>query len=139
MRRAEHFPLYDGFDWQVPVYPQGDSMARYLVRMDEMEQSLAIVEQAVATLPAGPILMKNAPKATWKAPKGESYFATEGARGKIGVHLVSNGGETAYKVKLRSPCFSNLSAYAEVARGTLLADAVAILGSLDLVIPEIDR
>jgi NADH-quinone oxidoreductase subunit D len=139
VRVAEHFPLYDGFDWQVPVYPEGDSMARYLVRMDEMEQSLNIVEQALAALPAGQIMMKNAPKATWKAPKGESYFAVEGARGKIGVHLVSNGGISAYKIKLRSPCFSNLSAYAEVARGTILADAVAILGSLDLVIPEIDR
>lgn len=139
VRRAEHFPIYDGLDWQVAVRTEGDSMARYLVRMDEMEQSLNIIEQALAALPAGPVLMKNAPKVLWKAPKGESYFAVEGARGKIGVHLVSNGGEFAYKVKLRSPCFSNLSAYAEAARGTILADAVAILGSLDLVIPEIDR
>jgi NADH-quinone oxidoreductase subunit D len=139
VRKAEHFTLYDRFDWQVVVHPEGDSMARYLVRMDEMEQSLNIIEQALAILPAGKIMMAKAPKAVWRAPKGESYFATEGARGKIGVHLVSNGGEFAYKIKLRSPCFSNLSAYAEIARGTLLADAVAILGSLDLVIPEIDR
>lgn len=139
VRKAEHLPVYGGLDWKVPVYQAGDSMSRYLVRMDEIEESLKIVEQALAALPAGPILMKNAPKATWKAPKGESYFAVEGARGKIGVHFVSNGGATPYKVKLRSPCYSNLSAYAECARGTILADAVAILGSLDLVIPEIDR
>ena len=72
-------------------------------------------------------------------PQGEVYFAVEGARGKIGVYLLSDGGPKPYRVKLRSPGFSNLSLFAELAQGTLLADAVSILGSLDLVIPEIDR
>ncbi|HXP97420.1 MAG TPA: NADPH-quinone oxidoreductase [Telmatospirillum sp.] len=139
VRRAEPYSVYDRFDWKVPVYPAGDSMARYLVRMDEMEQSLNIIEQALASLPAGKIMMPKAPKVTWALPKGESYFATEGARGKVGVHLVSDGGKFPYKIKLRSPCYCNLSAFAEAARGLLLADALAILGSLDLVIPEIDR
>jgi NADH-quinone oxidoreductase subunit D len=139
VRKAEHIAVYDRFEWKAPVYTDGDSMSRYLVRMDEMEQSLNIIEQAVSSLPDGKPMMPKAPKVPWQIPKGESYFAFEGARGKIGVHLVSDGGKFPYKVKLRSPCFSNLSLYAEAARGCILADAVAILGSLDLVIPEIDR
>jgi NADH-quinone oxidoreductase subunit D len=83
--------------------------------------------------------MDKAPKANFKLPAGETYFAVEGARGQVGVHLVSDGGKNPYRVKLRSPGFSNLSLFAEAAKGTLLADAIAILGSLDLVIPEIDR
>ena len=79
------------------------------------------------------------PKPHWKAPKGEVYFAVEGARGKIGVYLISNGDKHPYRVKLRSPGFSNLSLFGELAEGHLFQDAVSILGSLDLVIPEIDR
>jgi NADH-quinone oxidoreductase subunit D len=141
MRRLEPglASIYDRFDWKVAVLQKGDCMSRYLVRLEEIEQSLNIIEQALAALPAGKVMMPKAPKVPWQGPKGEAYFATEGARGKIGVHLVSDGGKFAYKTKLRSPCYSNLSAYAEAARGVILADAVAILGSLDLVIPEIDR
>jgi NADH-quinone oxidoreductase subunit D len=114
-------------------------MGRYKVRMAEMEQSLRIIEQAVDALPEGGHLIKGAPKVRWKAPAGETYFAVEGARGKIGVHLVSDGSNKPYRCKLRSPGFSNMSLFAEVARGILIADAVAIMGSLDLVIPEMDR
>lgn len=139
-RRAEPYGGYEAYDFTVPVCPEADCMARYMVRMDEIEESLKIVEQAVASLPEGEFLSKAAPKAKWKAPSGESYFAVEGARGKIGVWVVSDGeSRTPYRVKLRAPGFSNLSLFSESARGTLLADAVAILGSLDLVIPEIDR
>lgn len=114
-------------------------MGRYLVRMAEIEQSLRIIEQAVDGLPEGPHLIKGAPKVRWKAPAGETYFAVEGARGKIGVHLISDGSNKPYRCKLRSPGFSNLSLFSEVAQGVLLADAVAILASLDLIIPELDR
>ena len=106
--------------------------------MDEMEQSLRIIEQALDSLPEGPYIHPKTPKNP-KPPKGEAYFAVEGARGKIGVYLVSDGSKSPYRLKLRSPSFSNLSLFAEIARGTLLADAISILGSLDLVIPEIDR
>ena len=99
----------------------------------------SIVEQAVAALPEGDFLSKGAPKPRWKPPKGESYFAVEGARGKIGIYLVSDGSNSPYRLKLRAPGFSNLSLFSEASKGTLLADAVSILGSLDLVIPEIDR
>jgi NADH-quinone oxidoreductase subunit D len=109
------------------------------VRMAELEQCLNILEQAVAVIADGDHLVKGAPKPRWKAPVGETYFAVEGARGKIGVHLVSDGSATPYRCKLRSPSFSNLSLFTELVSGTLLPDAVSILGSLDLVIPEIDR
>ena len=139
VRRAEPYGVYDRFDFNVPVYPQGDSMARYMVRMDEIEASLAIVQQALDGLPEGDFMNPDAPRGKWKPPAGESYFAVEGARGKIGLYLASDGSEIPYRVKLRSPSFSNLSLFPELAKGTLLSDAVAILGSLDLVIPEIDR
>ncbi|WP_027176385.1 NADH-quinone oxidoreductase subunit D [Desulfovibrio aminophilus] len=139
VRRAEPYSVYDRFDWQVPVYQKGDAMARYLVRLDEIEQSLRIVEQALAQLPEGKIIVDKAPKYSWKAPKGEACFPVEGGRGLIAVHVISDGGKTPYKIKLRAPGFSNLSLFAEASRGTLLADSVAILGSLDLIIPEIDR
>lgn len=138
-RRAEPYSVYDRFDYEIPTYPKGDALARYMVRMDEIEQSLRIIEQAIATIPEGPFLSKSAPKPKWSAPKGEACFAVEGARGKIVVYVASDGGRTPYRIKLRSPSYSNLSCFAEVARGTLLSDAVSILGSLDLVIPEIDR
>lgn len=139
VRKAEPYGVYSEFDFEVPVNNACDAMARYLVRMEEMEQSLRILEQAADSIPEGKFLIKGAPKPRWKAPAGEAYFAVEGARGKIGVHLISDGSSTPYRCKLRAPGFSNLSLFGEAARGTLLSDAVSILGSLDLVIPEIDR
>ncbi len=138
-RRAEPYGVYGDFHWDVAVRPEGDSMARYLVRMEEIESSLSIISQALDGLPEGDFLLPDAPRGKWKPPVGEVYFAVEGARGKIGVYLASDGSENPYRVKLRSPSFSNLSLFAELSQGTLLSDAVAILGSLDLVIPEIDR
>jgi NADH-quinone oxidoreductase subunit D len=139
VRITEPYSVYDRFEWDVPVYDKADSMARYLVRIDEIEESLKIVEQAVKMIPEGEHIVKKAPKPTWKAPAGEVYCAVEGARGKIGIHIISDGGKNPYRIKLRAPGFSNLSLFAECGKGTLLADAVAILGSLDMVIPEIDR
>jgi NADH-quinone oxidoreductase subunit D len=139
VRRSEPYGIYPELDFDIPTQGAGDAMGRYLVRLAEIEQSLKILEQAVERFPEGEHIVKAAPKARWKAPSGETYFAVEGARGKIGVHLVSDGSGTPYRCKLRSPGFSNLSLFAELARGTLLSDAVSILGSLDLVIPEIDR
>ena len=138
-RRDVPYGVYPKIDFKVPVGPANDCMGRYLVRLAEIEASLDIVERALAAMPAGPHIMDKAPKAAWKIPAGESYFAVEGSKGQIGVHLVSDGGKSPYRVKLRSPSFSNLSLFAEAAKGTLLADAIAILGSLDLVIPEVDR
>lgn len=141
-RRAEPYSIYPELEFDVCTHAGTDSMARYMVRMDEIEQSLRIIEQCFELLAATEgeeFLPKSAPKAKWKAPKGEAYFAVEGGRGKIGIYVVSDEGKNPYRVKLRAPGYSNLSLFAEAAQGTLLADAVAILGSLDLVIPEIDR
>ncbi|MDR1678027.1 MAG: NADH-quinone oxidoreductase subunit D [Deltaproteobacteria bacterium] len=138
-RRDIPYGVYSKFDFQIPSGPTNDSFGRYLVRLAEIENSLSIIEQAIGSLPEGPIRIDKAPKANYKLPVGETYFAVEGARGQIGVHLVSDGGQNPYRIKLRSPGFSNLSLFAEAAKGVILADAIAILGSLDLVIPEIDR
>ena len=113
-------------------------MARYMVRMDEMEQSMRIVEQAIGKLPDGPVMAEKAPKVI-KPPKGDYYGNVEAARGSFGIRGISDGSTTPYRLKLRSPTFSNLSLYGEAAQGMILADALAFMGSLDLVIPEIDR
>jgi NADH:ubiquinone oxidoreductase 49 kD subunit 7 len=139
VRRAAPYSVYPKLDFVVPTSPLMDARGRYDVRMIEIEQSLNIIEQCLELMPEGDTLVKGAPKPSWKAPKGEAYFAVEGARGKIGVHVVSDGGKNIYRTKLRAPGYCNLSLFAEVSAGTILADAVAILGSLDLIIPEIDR
>ena len=138
IRKAEPYSIYERIKFNIPVHENGDVLSRYMVRMREMEQSLSIIEQAISQLPAGPVLISKAPKKP-KPEAGEVYFAVEGGRGKIGLHLVSDGSPKPYRIKLRSPSFSNLSLFPSIAHGTLLADAVSILGSLDLVIPEIDR
>jgi len=137
VRRAEPYSVYPELDFAIPTSDRTDALGRYLVRMQEMEQCLNILEQAILQIPEGDIQAKMPKKP--KVPAGEVYFAVEGARGKIGLYLQSNGGDKPYRVKLRAPSFSNLSLFAELGQGTLLADAVSILGSLDLVIPEIDR
>lgn len=139
VRVNEPYSIYDRFDFNIPVYEEGCSLSRYMVRLDEIEESLKIIEQAMATIPDGPILPKKTFRVNAKLPAGETYYAVEGGRGKVGIWLVSDGEKELYRVKLRSPSFSNLSLFAELAKGVLLSDAVAILGSLDLVIPEIDR
>jgi NADH-quinone oxidoreductase subunit D len=139
VRKTEPYSIYNKFSFDIPTDTSTDCMGRYNVRLAEIEQSLRIIEQAIENVPEGPYLVKGAPKVKWKAPAGEAYYAVEGARGEIGVHLVSDGSNTPYRCKLRAPGFSNMSLFAEAAKGVLIADAVAILGSLDLVIPEVDR
>ncbi|WP_031387447.1 NADH-quinone oxidoreductase subunit D [Desulfonatronum thiodismutans] len=138
IRRVEPYSVYDRFDFDIPVFHEADAFARYMVRMHEMEQSVRIIEQALEQLPDGPVMNPKAPLQL-ASPPGEAYFAVESARGKVGVYVVSDGGPKPYRVKLRAPSFSNLHLFAEVSKGVLLSDAVSILGSLDLVIPEIDR
>lgn len=138
VRKNEPYSVYSEFDFDIPVYHEGDSFARYMARMDEIEQSLRIIEQAIAKLPTGPIMPDKKPKLI-KPPKGDYYAAVEAARGNFGVRLVSDGGKNAYRLKLRSPTYSNMHLFDEVCRGMLIADALAFMGSLDLVIPEMDR
>ena len=137
VRRVEPYSVYPDLDFRVAVYPEADCMARYLVRMDEMEQSLRIVEQALAKLPDGPVMGK-VPRMV-KVPAGEYYQAVEAARGRFAVRIVSDGKEIPYRIKLRTPSFANLSLFEEASRGMMLPDALAVMGTLDLVIPDIDR
>jgi NADH-quinone oxidoreductase subunit D len=114
-----------------------DSFARYMVRMKEMRQSLSIIEQLIDNIPEGDFQAKT--KAVLKLPKGEFYSRVETPRGELGVYIVSEGGMTPYRIKFRSPGFSNLSALDHMARGQKIGDLVAMMGSLDLVIPDLDR
>ncbi len=137
VRKAFPYEAYGEVDFDVPVFPQGDCWARYLVRMEEMRQSVRIIEQAIAKLPPGEIRSKV--QVTVKLPRGEVYARTESPRGDLGVYLVSNGDETPYRVKIRAPSFSNLFALTEMMRGWKVADVIAILGSVDIVLSDVDR
>jgi len=108
-----------------------------MVRIREFKQSLSILEQLVDNIPEGDFQTKT--KAVLKLPKGEFYSKVETARGEFGVYIVAEGATTPYRIKFRSPGFSNLSALDHIARGQKIADMIAIMGSLDFVIPDIDR
>ena len=138
VRKAEPYGGYDRFDFEVPVLHEGDTMARFHIRIREIEESCKIIEQAVKGIPEGDILPKKMPK-RFKLPEGESYFAVESARGHFGMYIVGDGSDIPVKLKLRTPSFSNLSAMPETLAGTMLADTIAIVGSIDVVMPEIDR
>ncbi len=131
---------YDGYNkvqFDEVIETGGDSLARYMVRIKELHQSIHIIEQLIDNIPEGDFQAKT--KAVLKLPKGEFYTRVETARGEFGVYIVSEGGTTPYRIKFRSPGFSNLSALDTMARGEKLGDLVAMMGTLDLVIPDIDR
>lgn len=138
VRKLEPYSVYNEFEFDVPHFVEGDCMARYKVRLEEIAQSLRIIEQATAKLPTGPVMAEKVPRVV-KPPPGDYYFAVEAARGRFAIRLVSDGSEIPYRLKLRTPSFSNLALFGEAARGLLLQDALALLGSLDLVIPDVDR
>jgi NADH-quinone oxidoreductase subunit D len=115
----------------------GDSFSRYMVRIREMKESVKIIEQLIDNIPEGEFQAKT--KAVLKLPKGEFYTRVETARGELGVYIVSEGGTTPYRIKFRSPGFSNLSALEHMAKGSKIGDLMATMGTLDLVIPDIDR
>ncbi len=138
VRRIEPYSVYPELEFDIPVYPEGDCMARYLVRMEEIVQSLRIIDQALDKLPEGPVMAEKVPRVI-KLPPGDYCYAVEAARGRFAVRLVSDNKDIPYRVKLRAPSFSNLSLYEEASQGMMLPDALAMMGSLDLVIPDIDR
>jgi NADH-quinone oxidoreductase subunit D len=108
------------------------------VRREEMEQSCRIIEHALDKLPKGPVMAEKVP-ANVKPPKGAIYFAFESARGLTGYYIVSDGSTSPYRLHIRVPSYGNLHVLVDVLKGTLVADAISILGSIDVVIPEIDR
>ncbi len=137
VRKIAPYGVYDQLEFEEVIFDEGDSFARYMVRMKEMEQSLNIIEQAVDKITDGPYTAKVKP--IIKLPEGEYYQRVETARGELGVYVVSDGKKFPYRMHFRSPNFNNLFVLNTIARGHLIADLVAISGSLDLVIPDIDR
>ncbi len=137
IRKLQPYSAYDKVDFKEVLKTEGDSYARYLVRMEEFEQSLSIIEQLIDNIPAGDFAVKMKP--IIKLPEGEYYQRVESSRGELGVYVVSRGEKQPYRIKFRSPNFANLSALDYMSRNQKIADLVAIMGSLDLVIPDIDR
>ena len=162
VRKAEPYGAYDKVDWEVPIGKNGDTYDRYWVRLEEMRQSSRIIRQCLDQLPAGPIIadvpqVVPPPKKDvmrdmqshihhfiiytqgFKTPKGETYCASEGAKGELGFFIASDGGTRPYRLKIRSPSFVHLGAFDHMARGYLIADIVTIFGTYDVVMGEVDR
>jgi len=137
IRKIYPYEVYDTVEFEEILETGGDSFARYLVRMREMSQSIRIIEQLIDNIPEGDFQAKT--KAVLKLPKGEFYTRVETARGELGVYIVSEGATSPYRIKFRSPGFSNLSALDHMVRGSKIGDLMATMGTLDLVIPDIDR
>jgi NADH-quinone oxidoreductase subunit D/NADH-quinone oxidoreductase subunit C/D len=137
VRKLFPYAVYDQLDFHEVTATDGDCFARYMVRLQELRQSLSIIEQLIDNIPEGDFQAKT--KTVLKLPKGEFYSRVETARGEFGVYIISEGGTTPYRLKFRSPGFSNLSALHHMAKGHKIGDLVAIMGTLDLVIPDIDR
>jgi len=138
VRRAEPDSLYPELEFEVPTATDGDILARYMVRLREMEQSLRIVEQCVDRLEEGPV-MPNKLLRRIKPPEGDFYYASESARGHLGFYFQSDGSDIPFRIKIRTPSYANLSSMPAVMPGSMVADVIAILGSIDIVLPEIDR
>jgi NADH-quinone oxidoreductase subunit D len=162
LRRAQPYLAYDQVDFQVPVYSEGDVYARYRVRLEEMRESVKIVEQAMRRMPGGPWIADDRkvvlpPREElhtsmeslihhfkivtegFRVPEGEVYVTVESPRGELGCYVVSDGGPKPWRVKFRAPSFVALEATATCMRQALVADMIAIVGSLDTVMGEVDR
>ena len=162
LRRSQPYERYDEVDFQVPVGKNGDCFERYLIRMEEMRQSVSIMKQCIEKMPDGPVSVENnkiAPpkrgemKRSMEAlihhfklytegyhvPPGECYAAVEAPKGEFGVYIVSDGSNRPYRCKIRAPGFYHLAAMDHLCKGHMLADSVAILGAMDIVFGEVDR
>jgi NADH-quinone oxidoreductase subunit D len=162
LRKAQPYLVYDKMDFDIPVGRNGDCYDRYLVRVEEMRQSLKIIRQCIQAMPGGPATsvdrkvtppprseMKRSMEALihhfklytegFHVPAGETYTAVEAPKGEFGVYLVSDGSNKPYRCKIRAPGFPHLQAMEFCSKGYMLADSVAILGSMDIVFGEIDR
>lgn len=142
LRRDDPYGVYDKFEWNVEVGKGemgtlGDCWDRYIVRVREMEQSVKIIEQALAAIPEGDV--QSAVPKRIRPDAGEIYVRTETPRGELGFYVISDGSATPYRVKARAPAFVNLSVMSEISRGCMIADLVAIVGSVDIVLGEVDR
>jgi NADH-quinone oxidoreductase subunit C/D len=143
IRRDDPYGYYDELDWDVVTEDGGDNYARLLVRMGEVEQSAKIIEQCVDLLEDWPEddreIQANVPRTLKPDPDAEVYRAVEGAKGELGIYIRADGTDKPARFKIRSPCFSNLQTLPEMAEGEYIADMIAALGSLDIVLGEVDR
>ena len=137
LRKAQPYESYKNFDFEIPTGLNGDTYDRYLVRIEEMRQAVRIIRQAVDGLPSGPIMAK-VPKVI-KPAVGEVYHSIEAPKGELGYFIVSDGSTQPYRVRVRPPSFVNLQALDKMVRGLLVADVVAVIGTLDIVLGEVDR
>ncbi|MPZ99736.1 MAG: NADH-quinone oxidoreductase subunit D [Dehalococcoidia bacterium] len=138
IRRTEPYLKYAEVDFDVVVGQNGDVYDRYLCRLQELRESVRIVEQCLEKLPDGPIMPEKMPRML-RTPPGEVYIRTEAPRGEYGIYLVSEGGNRPYRLKVRSACLSNLQALKHMSVGQYVADAIIVLGSIDIVLSEVDR
>ncbi len=139
LRKAEPYGIYSQLNFDIPTGRNGDVFDRYFVRLSEMYQSVRIIEQCLAEMPkTGLVLNPDLPK-TLRITDAEVYVRHEGTKGEYGVFGMAKGGTNAYRMKLRSPSFCNLSALRRMVVGSYVADAVIILGSLDIVLGEVDK
>ena len=137
LRKADPYCGYDRFEFEVPAGQRGDSYDRFMVRFYEMRESLSIVRQALDSLPPGP--WKSPVPLVIRPPKGDAYHQIESPRGQIGYYLVSDGGGSPWRFHVRAPSFINLTALKQMVVGCKVADVVAIVGSIDIVMGEVDR
>ncbi|MGE3855426.1 MAG: NADH-quinone oxidoreductase subunit D [Dehalococcoidia bacterium] len=138
VRRDEPYLRYHEIDWKVITHTDGDVFARYLCRLEEMSESVKIVEQCLDRLKPGAIMPEKMPRML-RTPPGEVYLRTEAPRGEFGIYLVSKGGNRPHRLKVRSACLSNLQALRHMTIGSYVADALIVLGSIDIVLSEVDR
>jgi NADH:ubiquinone oxidoreductase subunit D/NADH:ubiquinone oxidoreductase subunit C len=138
IRRADPYSIYDRFDFEVAVRYHGDIYDRYLIRLDEIRQSIRIIQQALNGLPDGPI-QEGKPQYQVRVPAGESYGRAESPKGELSYYVVSNGKPNPWRYHVRAPSFINITGLSEMSKGYKIADLVAILGSIDIVLGELDR
>lgn len=137
LRKKQPYEAYSKFQFDIPTGLNGDTYDRYLVRIQEMRQSVRILQQAIEDVPSGPIMAK-VPKVIKPSP-GEVYHSIEAPKGELGYYIVSDGSTQPYRVRVRPPSFVNLQALDKMVRGMLMADVVAVIGTLDIVLGEVDR
>src|SRR5438270_275988 len=137
LRKAQPYAAYKQFDFEIPTGQNGDPYDRYMVRMAEMRQSLRIIQQAVDAIPEGPIMAKVSK--VMKPPVGEIYHSIEAPKGELGYFIVSDGSTQPYRIRVRPPSFVNLQALDLMCRGQLVADVIAVIGTPDIVLGEVDR
>ncbi len=139
IRKADPYGIYDRFDFRIPLGEKGDCYDRIMIRFLEMRESLKILRQAIDQLPEGDYIHPKAKIRGFKAPVGEAYARIEGPKGELGFHLISDGTTNPYRYRVRPPSFINLTMLEDMCLGLDLADVVIILGSIDIVLGEVDR